>query len=261
LLIAVQKDGLFDDRDLERLKAIWPGQVFEFSPKWISVVDPAGTPEWAGLVRTLCVLGGRSQEISLSEMREISMMKLLVWAKTASRDIVASAAVGFGDFVSRTKISKFRGSNEGSTALALKALIASWLKRTQPSATISFEEVKEGSAIEGAEPETRRVDLFSKGLGVFEVETMHGSGPIEDFYQRKVFSRANYTDGTFHLVVPNEALLWAGPYLTDIAFRLGGKGKVLFPVVRTKDETGVELALAPLGGVPLERRSIILMIQ
>ena len=68
----------------------------------------------------------------------------------------------------------------------------------------------------------RRIDLHVEGMGDFEVESIRGSGPIESFYHKKIFSRVN-KETRFSLIVPAEAILWAGPYLSDLAHHLGAK--------------------------------------
>jgi hypothetical protein len=52
---------------------------------------------------------------------------------------------------------------------------------------------------------------------------------MEAFYHQKVFARLKKNDGTFNLVVPSEAILWAGPYLADLAHHIGSRGHVLVP--------------------------------
>ena len=59
-----------------------------------------------------------------------------------------------------------------------------------------------------------------EGIGRFEVESLRGSGPVEVFYQNKVFARLSANDESFWLVVPSETVLWFGPYLADIAAKL-----------------------------------------
>jgi hypothetical protein len=58
---------------------------------------------------------------------------------------------------------------------------------------------------------------------------MAGSGPMEAFYHQKVFARLKRDGIHSWLVVPNEAVLWAGPYLADLAYHLGSGGSVLIP--------------------------------
>ncbi len=72
-----------------------------------------------------------------------------------------------------------------------------------------------------------RTDLLVPGEGRFEIESMQASGPFESFAHQKVFSRVKGAE-PFYLVVPNDALLWAGPLLADVAHHLENKGKVLF---------------------------------
>ena len=133
-------------------------------------------------------------------------------------------------FSLRGELSKFKGSNEGSTALALKAHLARWIKRKNKNAALRFEENQVQQVDEwGNACETNRIDLFVEGQGRFEVESMAGSGPIEAFYHQKVFARLKRDGAHFWLVVPNEAVLWAGPYLADLAHHLSPGGSVLIP--------------------------------
>ena len=81
-------------------------------------------------------------------------------------------------------------------------------------------------------------------MGEFEVESLIGSGPMESFYHKKIFSRSQATGGTpFWLVVPNDAILWAGPYLGDLAHHLGDGGHVIVPSL---DGGFLEIAGPPL---------------
>jgi SpoVK/Ycf46/Vps4 family AAA+-type ATPase len=52
---------------------------------------------------------------------------------------------------------------------------------------------------------------------------------MESFYHQKVFSRLRSKESYLWLVVPNEAILWAGPYLADLAHHLGSRGRVVVP--------------------------------
>src|SRR5262249_14451746 len=55
---------------------------------------------------------------------------------------------------------------------------------------------------------------------------------MESFYHRKVFARTTADPvNPFWLCVPNEAVLWAGPFLADLAHHLGDKGRVNMPSV------------------------------
>lgn len=80
---------------------------------------------------------------------------------------------------------------------------------------------------------------------------MRGSGPMESFYHRKIFSRAK-KDNRFFLIVPTEAILWAGPYLSDIAHHLKEKnGCVMVP---SADGSLLELFPNPLLPLSIEPR-------
>jgi hypothetical protein len=101
---------------------------------------------------------------------------------------------------------------------------------THKNATLRFEENQVQQVDEwGGVSEMNRIDLFVEGQGRFEVESMAGSGPMEAFYHQKVFARLKRDGAHFWLVVPNEAILWAGPYLADLAHHLGSGGSVLIP--------------------------------
>src|SRR5262249_14051252 len=77
---------------------------------------------------------------------------------------------------------------------------------------------------------------------------MRGSGPMELFYHRKIFSRIRNAT-PFHLIVPSEAILWAGPYLSDLACHLEDKdGHVMVPEM---DGSFLEISGKPL--TPLDR--------
>ncbi len=115
--------------------------------------------------------------------------------------------------------SSFKGSNECSTALALKLITCKYLGNSKQ---IQFEYTPEDENIR------QRTDVYLKGKGCFEIETMIGSGPFESFINQKVFSRIKKND-KFFLVIPNECLLWASPFLADLSVQLGENGSVVFP--------------------------------
>ena len=53
---------------------------------------------------------------------------------------------------------------------------------------------------------------------------------MESFYHKKIFSRAKATEKRpFWLIVPSDAILWAGPHLSDLAHHLGDVGHVMVP--------------------------------
>jgi DNA polymerase III delta prime subunit len=220
-----------DFGDLGRLRAVWPGPIFEFSPHWLAAGPDKAPEELSCLIRMLCLVGGKPIELAEGEAHALSPLQLLLWARDSAATILAAGTLGLGSVFAEATTKRFRGSTESSTALALKALTATWLKRADRAGPIEFEPTVEPPSDVDESP--TRVDLLSKRAGVFEIETMYCSGPIEDFYHRKVFSRAQKNGPPFHLVVPNECLLWAGPYLSDIARRLAPNGKVLFPHAAT----------------------------
>lgn len=248
-----------EDRDFTRIKARWPGQVFRFTPDWLSGSETTVPEPLRHLVNLLCLVGGKPRGIPEENLRDISPLHLLVWARETGKQIEAGMSAGVAEFVASgrgERFERFRGSNEGGTALALKALTAAWIRRNNSSAALRFEE--RGDKVfdeDSGEKDARRVDLYAKGLGIFEIETMVGSGPIESFCARKVFGRAKDAQEKFHLVVPGEALLWAGPYLADIAKRLGERGRVMVPVAEDAGEETL-FGLVALEGRQLDASSI-----
>lgn len=211
--------------DMLRLRATWPGPVFEFKPQPSPSSDQLSADEEA-IVKCLFAVAGSRFESST----RISPLKALLWSKETCSQILARASTTLGGFLSGEAIRKFKGSNESATALALKADLANWIKKTHPDASLKFENSEEIQVDEwGNEIPVNRVDLFVDGLGQFEVETMHGSGPMESFYHQKVFSRLTTKDSFLWLVVPSEAILWAGPYLADISHHLAPRGRVVVP--------------------------------
>ncbi|MEO2036763.1 MAG: ATP-binding protein [Planctomycetaceae bacterium] len=223
-LITLQKESDIPV-DMLRLRAIWPGPVFEFKPEPSGSSDQRSADEDAILKYLFAIAGSRFES-----SRRISPLKTLRWSKEASSQILARASTTLGSFLSGEATRKFKGSNESATALALKADLARWIKQTHPDASLKFEDSEQVQVDEeGNEIPVNRVDLFVEGIGQFEVETMFGSGPIEAFYHQKVFSRLTTKDSYLWLVVPNEAILWAGPYLADVAHHLASRGRVAVP--------------------------------
>jgi len=213
----------------ENVKANWPGLVFEFEPKPpISGGNSSSSDKFVevsadeiALVECLLLASGIKRE----QRGRLCPLKTLIWARSANPQILSRSASAMGAFFSDEKASKFKGSNESGKALALKADVARWIRQTDPNAKRYFESTLQTKA-SGAE---KGIDLHVEGHGQFEVETMNGSGPIEAFYHQKVFSRLSGQDESFRLVVPNDAVLWAGVYLADIAHHLRNRGKVLIP--------------------------------
>jgi hypothetical protein len=162
-------------------------------------------------------------------------LELLNWATVSYAQMMTIVVAGWGDVVSSTIFPTFKGSNESSTALSLKAHLAKWVRSIVPDAVLQFEysPLDDEEADDPTEapcfPSGRRIDLHVEGVGDFEVESMAGSGPMELFYYRKVLSRPR-TGEPFWLVVPNTAILWAGPYLSDLAHYLNVKnGQLVVP--------------------------------
>jgi hypothetical protein len=235
--------------DFTRLSAIWPGPVFEFKP------DYKGAPsaDIQSINQCLLLAAGTAPR----DEADLSPLSMLNWARTAYTQLMTRPITEWGGVVTSNDIPRFKGSNESSTTLALKAHLAGWVKRTRDDAVLAFEfsENEDDEAVDetiGAPvfPKARRIDLFVKGLGCFEVESMRGSGPMESFYHRKIFSRVK-KDASFFLIVPTDAILWAGPYLSDLAYHLSEKnGRVLVPSV---DSAFLEIVGKPLVAHPIER--------
>ncbi|RKH46676.1 ATP-binding protein [Corallococcus sicarius] len=209
--------------DLSRLLATWPGPVFEFDATAIS-------GDGAPVSRLLLMVGGKPELEKQDVVSQLSPLKLVLWSREASAQGAAQALNSWGDILTRTPLSRFKGSNESSTTLSLKARLAQWILSRNPQASLQFEHHRtEVLDDEGSTQEVTRTDLHVEEMGTFEVETLVGSGPMESFYHRKIFSRRK-PDEPFSLVVPSETLLWAGPFLADIAHHLGEGGAVLVPV-------------------------------
>ena len=203
------------------MSAVWPGPIFEFKP------DYKGEPsaDIQSINQCLSLAAGMAP----GTVTQASPLSTLNWAKTSYAQLMTNAVLEWGGVVSSTQILRFKGSNESSTALALKAHLASWVRRTNGDGELEFEysDDEEDEVVDEASDVSilrkgRRIDLHVEGMGDFEVESMRGSGPMESFYHKKIFSRVK--KGTrFWLIVPNEAILWAGPHLSDLAHRLGEK--------------------------------------
>ncbi|MFY1827553.1 AAA family ATPase [Myxococcus fulvus] len=233
-LVTVRRDAELPN-DFERLKANWPGALFEFDPpERASELEVCRTL----VERVLYLVGGMpQQDARKASSSRMSPLRLVVWARESSEQLLARGSTYVGEIFSRKGPSKLRGSTEGETALALKSLLAHWLIDQDSEVKLEFE-VSNGRGSEGE----RRIDLVVEDQGDFEVESMRGSGPMEHFIHQKVLARRR--DKPFTLVVPNEALLWAGPFLADIAFQLKDKeGRVLLP--------GAEQVWMQLEGVSL----------
>nr|WP_253895316.1 ATP-binding protein [Corallococcus exercitus] len=224
-LVALRRDA-DAPVDLQRLLSAWPGPVFEFDA---TAIASDGTP----VSRLLLMVGGKPEKATDAVVAELSPLKLVLWGREACAHGAAQAMNSWGETLKRAPLSRFKGSNESATALSLKARLAQWVGLRSPDAELEFEHSRvEVVDEEGATQEVTRTDLHVEGLGSFEVETLAGSGPMESFYHRKIFSRRKAGE-TFSLVVPSEALLWAGPFLADIAHHLGEEGAVLVPVAGT----------------------------
>ncbi|HVG57969.1 MAG TPA: AAA family ATPase, partial [Hyalangium sp.] len=233
LNLVVLKQETESPVDFQRLQAIWPGPVFEF-------VGADAETSSTSLARLLLLVGGRPDKAVGQVDSTLSPLKLLLWSREASAQVMAQATAQVGEILAGDEFPRLRGSNEGASALALKAHLAHWVKHSNPHAHLQFEKRQvEGFDEDGHTARSMRVDLVVDERNLYEVETLVGSGPVEAFYHQKVFSRLK--EGTvFNLVVPADALLWAGPFLADIAHHLGARGRVLLPAAG-----GVYAQIAP----------------
>ena len=197
--------------ELERLRAVWPGAIFDFNPEATDIKS---------LLSCLRLVAGWPDKWK----DDLCPLKTLVWCK-GTREQLAARGIGWaGKVFTSAAYRSFKGSNENATALGLKAELAHWLIEKHPEASIRFEQPRQNES--GVDS---RIDVFVEGVGRFEIETMAGSGPMEAFYHRKVFSRAKNDALPLSLIVPNETVLWAGPFLADLAHHLGDAGRVLIP--------------------------------
>jgi hypothetical protein len=229
---------------LRHLSAVWPGPIFEFKPEYTSSTAPAADIQ--SICDCLSLVGGRAP----TAIDDVTPLRMLNWARVAHRQLTAMPITRFGGVLSTNSIRKFKGSNECASTLALKAHLAHWIAAIRPGATLEFEysdsedEDEDGEFDPDDRPGRRRIDLIVEGLGEFEVESLLGSGPMESFYHKKIFSRVKATgDKPFWLIVPNDAVLWAGPHLSDLAHHLGDGGHVVTPSL---DGGFLEIAGRPL---------------
>ncbi|HUY31220.1 MAG TPA: AAA family ATPase [Pirellulales bacterium] len=224
-LVALKKDS-DSPVDSARLRAIWPGPIFDFRPQPPLQKDGRLPAEVKSILECLFLLGGQPKGAD----SDISPITTLLWSKDAYPHLLARSAGNLGRLLSSEGPSKFKGSNESGTALAIKSQLAHWIKATQPDSKVAFEEISVEELDEyGDVKKVSRTDVVN-GRDRYEVETLLGSGPMEAFYAQKVFARLKRkNDDTFNLVVPSEAVLWAGPYLADLAHHLGSRGHVLAP--------------------------------
>ena len=169
--------------DMHRIRAIWPGPVFEFKPQPNTSSDSLSADE-AAIIQCLFAVAGAKIEPGT----RVSPLKAMLWSKETCARILARASTAMGSFLSGDAVRKFKGSNESATALALKADIANWIRRANPDAKLSFEKSQETLDEWDGRIPINRVDLFVEGIGQFEVESMLGSGPMEGFYHQKVSS-------------------------------------------------------------------------
>jgi energy-coupling factor transporter ATP-binding protein EcfA2 len=201
-----------------RLRAIWPGPVFDFQGE---------NAASSSVIQLLFAVGGNTA-VPIIASNEQSPLDVLLWAKAAHELLLSQGTVVAGEFLaglSSQAKSRLKGSNESSTSLALKARLAHWLRKRDPAIELAFEVRQEPSSeVEGEK--IMRADLDAGALGVFEIESMSASGPLEAFLHQKVFSRVQ-KNRLLNVLVPNDALLWAGPFLSDAAHHLGASGQIL----------------------------------
>ena len=234
--------------DFARFRAIWPGPIFEFKP------DYKGEPltDIRVINECLSLAAGRAPEYTENQ----EPLDVLNWARIACVQLITRPVTEWGGVVASNQIPCFKGSSEGSMALALKAHLAGWIKRNGGDGPLKFEynEVEDDEVADDLNefplrPLRRRIDLHVEGMGDYEVESMKGSGPMESFYHKKIFSRVK-KDTRFSLIVPTEAILWAGPYLSDLAHHLTKKsGSVLVP---SSDGGFLDIGGKPLVAHPLD---------
>jgi hypothetical protein len=213
--------------DFDRFTALWPGPIFEFKPD----LGPYGMPaeDLKAINNCLRIASGHPTTTEPGDLP----LRVLLWARRNHAQLMSKAVTSWGPLVASKGIRSFKGSNEGATTLSLKAHVACWIREIDRGAELRFEEVKddhEGDDDPGMPDIRQRADLAVEGHGLFEIESMIGSGPMESFYQRKVFARIKGDSGTpFWLCVPNETILWAGPFLADLALHLADGGRVVLP--------------------------------
>ncbi len=208
--------------ELSRIRALWPGSVFEFRPERLISTEHEISHNLKSILDCLFLIGG----FDSGGEKGISGLKALNWSKEAVEQLGVQSYRSIGAILSSSSFKKFRGSNENSIALSLKSRLAKWIIKRNPNAKIAFESVS-SEKIDGER--TMRWDLVVDKSERFEIETMSGSGPFENFAHKKVFSRSNSEKTPFSLVVPGESVLWAGPFLADLAEHLTGAGRVLLP--------------------------------
>lgn len=227
-LYLVELEGSYDDAELERLRTLWPGRSFVFEPGG----DSAGNGEARAVAETLGLIGGRPGVFEKDDRRigHAAWDQLINWARDNAERMLARGSLVLWDVLELAG-QRYRGSNESSTALALKALVGDWL-RSEGAEELRFE-ARPSAEDDDEISSSSRNDIVAPGRGVFEIESMVQSGPLEHFAHRKVYSRLQKE--RFHLVVPSTAILWAGPFLADIAARLGDRGEVLVPIAAERD--------------------------
>jgi hypothetical protein len=210
--------------DFLRLRSVWPGPVFEFQPQPVAPSSELASRDTRAVLDCLFVAAGCPDGAAQS----VSPAHALIWARDACPEASARASGNLG-FLRRGSVEKFKGSNESGTALGLKARLAQWIQRTNENAELKFEKTEVLATNDENEVKgLRRVDLSVDGHR-YEVETLLGSGPIEAFYQQKVFARLQKDSSPLSLVVPSESFLWAGPYLADLAYISPTKAKCSSP--------------------------------
>jgi hypothetical protein len=121
--------------DFSRLRAAWPGPVFDFTPEPSMAAYGQLSEDVRALVDCLLLTAGSPTEVK----ENLAPLKTLLWSKKAGMQILAAASTNFGETLASGELSKFKGSNEGATALALKAHLARWIKRAHKKVVGQFE--------------------------------------------------------------------------------------------------------------------------
>ncbi len=106
--------------DFQRLRAAWPGPVFDFTPEPSAADDGQPSEDVRSLVKCLLLTSGSPTEVK----QNLSPLKTLLWSKQACTQILAGASSNFGEILAWGELPKSKGSSEGSTALALEAHLA-----------------------------------------------------------------------------------------------------------------------------------------
>lgn len=101
-----------------------------------------------------------------------SPLSTLNWARTSYAQLMARTITEWGGVVTSNNVPHFKGSNESSTALALKAHLARWVTTNDSDVALEFEysfeeddEAIDEASDESIPPKGRRIDLHVSGVG------------------------------------------------------------------------------------------------